>query len=215
MSSTARERRRYLTSARIAGAAILLAACSPGRGDADILRISATEPVRYATLREVAAASSVVVEGVVVAVRPHRIVGDAEPADGPEPFEAYEVSTIDVEVARVLAGTLDGDRVSFPWMTREKLEDGEPGRRVVVNGLPPPEVGDRYLLFLREILPADAESTGSAPPTHAVVVFESLLRVDRGRLASDYEGGRFAADLVGRDPAEVVAEVADAVGTAP
>lgn len=125
------------------------------------------------------------------------------------------MSTIDVEVSRVLAGTLDVDRVSFPWMTREVLESGEPGRRVVVNGLPPPEVGDRYLLFLRELVPADAESTGSAPPTHAVVAFESLLRIDRGRLASDYEGGRFVAGLVGRDPAQVVAEVADAVGTGP
>ncbi|HHC08169.1 MAG TPA: hypothetical protein ENK55_05585 [Actinobacteria bacterium] len=136
---------------------------------------------QFGSVEEMAAASDLIVVASVVALEP---LGALRVDEDPNPSEW---TVIRFAVGEVLAGA-PVDEVSLMW--EAFATDGE-GRRVLqftLDGIPLPQVGDRYLLFL------EAESEARAAvfegrASHRLVIPAGMMAIVDGRVASEYRGG--------------------------
>ncbi|GEM_PF-6939479 len=136
---------------------------------------------QFGSVEEMAASSDLVAVASVVGLEPQGVlVVDEDP-------NPSEWTLIRFEVEEVLAGE-PVDEVSVMWETYGT--DGE-GRRVLeftLDGVPLPDVGDRYVLFLK----AESESRAAVfggRSSHALVASSGMMAIVDGKVASEYRGG--------------------------
>lgn len=176
----------------------MFAACSTGLPVTDVM----SSPVDYDTAAQMAEASEVVMVATVTTVED---LGVLKVDQDPEPSE-WAVLTFTPE--EVLLGT-DPGTVTLIWETF--VTDGAGNRRfqLTYNGVPTPEVGDRYLLFLKPERPNRAEAFGNRT-THMLTAPFAIMAMDANTVSTEYAGGAAAGvELNGYSIEEVKALFAD------
>ena len=188
-----------MKNALIGLAAVALAGCTSAAGPVPIpdgiVEMSAFEYNQFSTLEEMADFADFVVVGTVVSIEPAGVTeGEAATGDG-----RIQRVAVTVGVEETLRGP-SAPEVSFERMAWELDRDGNPGRRVVVNGWAVPEVGETYLLFL------DPEPD-AREVSHYVVSTDGLLRLADGVIEGKSHGAGIGRELNGRTFAEVRTEI--------
>ena len=160
------------------------------------------EDGHFATVEEMAQAADLVVVGVVDGVS-----SLGRPAIGEDPW-ADEVVAVTIDVTELLKGD-DVERVVLGWHAILVDPDGERVATLLTNGLRPPRMGDRMLLFLE---PADASIVESldARPTHSPVVLDGVAYLDGDVLVEGETVSTTAAQLLAMSLPEIRALVHDA-----
>lgn len=141
----------------------------------------------FASLEDMADASDIVVVGEVIDVTS---IGRLAAATDPT---ADEFVAITVQPSEKLRGSSPGD-VVIAWAAYSTDEDGTRVADRTVNGVRPPAVGDRVVLFLRQVDPGFAEFAGGAP-THELVKLDGIGFVT-GDVVTEVEAGSAAAELL-------------------
>jgi|CXWL01.1.fsa_nt_gi hypothetical protein len=158
----------------------------------------------YSSVEEMAAGSTAIVSGAVVAVDS---LGFPNLLDDPSASEYFLVT---VTAETVVKGDVASKEVSFFWegfvteagSGEERVRAG----RIVQNGISMPDVGDRLFLFLAPVRPDLSEWLGGKA-SHQVNTLDGILYVDNGMLVTQLDGfgrPRPAQALNGRPLDEVV-----------
>lgn len=124
----------------------------------------------FESVSEMGDESDLVVVGEVVEVESIGRLNVGQDPDAPE----YVAVTI--RPSETLRGTSGGD-VVLVWAAFEVGPDGERVATRIINGLRPPDSGDRVLLFLDTVDPAFADLAGGAP-THQLVRLDGIAYLD-------------------------------------
>jgi hypothetical protein len=155
----------------------------------------------FDSLEDMADASDIVVVGEVIdATSIGRLAAATDPT-------ADEFVAITVRPSERLRGSSPGD-VVIAWAAYSTDEDGTRVADRTVNGVRPPAVGDRVVLFLQQVDPGFAEFAGGAP-THELVKLDGIGFVT-GDVVTEVEAGSSAAELL---RGMTVASLRDAVSS--
>jgi hypothetical protein len=132
------------------------------------------EDGHYRTVMEMAHAADLVIVGDVVGV-----TSLGRPDTG-EDTSADEHVAATIEAAEVLKGELV-ERVVLGWDAIQVDSAGNGIATIISNGIRPPAVGDRMLLFLDPASPSFIEALGGKP-THWPVLLDGVAYLDGDRL---------------------------------
>ncbi len=195
-STTLRSRRRahlrgFFAGLGFTGALLALLFAIFGPGGADVITATGEPAVTAATLDELTARSSLVIEAKVVERRPGRIVG--EDVDPQETHEQIRMDQVVLEVIEVLAGSgaAVGDRVVF----EEIVGFVDDPRPIVFEGAAAAaRVGDRGLYFL-------VQEAGQ--PALRLTTPDSRLLISEGRFIPEDRMTPAVEGLEVMDPEEV------------
>lgn len=190
--------------AMVAGAVLVSASivgCSNEGADgfpSRTVEMNASEQQYFQTEAALTAAADIVVVGEVTAVTPTRIGG----SEGDSPLQVVRV---DLKVRDILKGEPE-DIVGFEWLAWTLTDDNQPDSRLIINGLDTPRVGEVLVVWL-EALPID-EIEGADAPSHGLVSFDGILRVEVGGLSTTLEGAdRLAYRLADLGLERLIADV--------
>jgi hypothetical protein len=106
---------------------------------------------------------------------------------------ADEFLAITVQPSETMRGSYPGD-VIIAWAGYSTDEDGARVAVRTVNGVRPPAVGDRVVLFLRPVDPGFADFAGGAP-THELIKLDGIGFVIDD-VVTEVEAGSLAAELL-------------------
>ena len=156
-----------LVSATLASL-VFMAACSTASDNIDGVFVDVAEIATFGTIAELVEASSVIMEGEVVSVVRGRV------SVVPELEDFASIQMLDVTIASIdqLAGE-PADRITIEWMGWEIGDDGSPGPQFLVEGMPPPKVGDKAIWFFRS---RPNPPAGSAA-THSIASLDGRLDI--------------------------------------
>ena len=163
-----------LVSATLASL-VFMAACSTASDDIDGVFVDVAEIATFGNIAELVEASSVIMEGEVVSVVRGRVSVVPELED----FAGTQMLDVTIVSIDQLAGE-PADRITIEWMGWEIGDDGSPGPQFLVEGMPPPKVGDKAIWFFRS---RPNPPAGSAA-THSFCVARRPTR-HRGRRDRD------------------------------
>ncbi len=141
----------------------------------------------FDSLEDMADASDIVLVGEVIDA-----TSIGRPAAATDPT-ADEFLAITVQPSERLRGSYPGD-VVIAWAAYSTDQDGTRVAVRTVNGVRPPELGDRVVLFLRPVDPGFAEFAGGAP-THELVKLDGIGFVTDD-VVTQVETGSTAAELL-------------------
>ena len=141
----------------------------------------------FDSLEDMADASDIVLVGEVIdATSIGRLAEATDPT-------ADEFLAITVEPSERLRGSYPGN-VVIAWAAYSTDQDGTRVAVRTINGVQPPALGDRLVLFLRPVDPGFAEFAGGAP-THELVKLDGIGFVTDD-VVTEVETGSPAAELL-------------------
>lgn len=114
---------------------------------------------------------------------------------------AEEFVAVTVRVTETLKGE-PTDEIVLSWQAFAVDADGERTATVVTNGLRPPALADRLVLFLDDVDPAWADVLGDVP-THQLVKLDGIAFLDGDRVVATEVGSPAAEQLVTMTLAEI------------
>lgn len=148
--------------------AMVLVACETSSQQSSATVLVEGSSVHFESVEDMARASQVIVAGTVIDVGE----GEFRPAPETEDFKGTQDLEITVQIDQVLKGdVLTGDTVAIRWFGYDVALDETKGPQWVVEGLLPPEVGDRNLWFLID------ETSGKITYGRAVAAFEGRVEI--------------------------------------
>ena len=118
---------------------------------------------------------------------------------------AYEMVQVTVQTVDTLEGTPTGEIV-FAWQAFATDAEGNRIATVLTNGIRPPDLADRLVLFVTPVDPAFAELIGG-DLTHQLVKLDGIAYVDGERVIAGEIGSPAAEDLL----TMTLSEIRDAV----
>jgi hypothetical protein len=124
----------------------------------------------FGSVAEMGDESDLVVVGEVVEVES---IGRLTAAEDPA---APEYVAVTIRPSETLRGT-GSDDIVLAWAAFDVGSDGERVATRILNGLRPPDVGDRVLVFADAVDPAFAELAGGVP-THQLVKLDGMAYLD-------------------------------------
>lgn len=154
----------------------------------------------FASVDEMSRASELIIIGDVVSVSS---LGRPSVRENETAAEYVEVQ---VKTSDVLKGE-DPGVVSLGWAAFATDADGNRIATRIENGIYPPALGDRMLLFLVPIDPNYQEYLGGSP-THDVVKLDGMLFIEDGLVSAGEPGSPALAELSGLE-VEAVAGITD------
>lgn len=159
-----------------------------GNDSIETVIVRASEVEHFDSPQDLASRSDLVVVGTVTGIEPSRVISGEV---------ATQLVNVSVEVESVLAGRAP-DHVSFQWEPGEIDDNGNLTRRYLREGVPAPQIGETYVLFLKEF-PSDHAAREPNPSTHYLPTVNGILEVDgttvRSRVDQDAALGHRIADL--------------------
>jgi hypothetical protein len=126
--------------------------------------------------------------------------------DLPEDPDAGEYVAVTVRAIETLAGQ-PADDVVLAWHAYDVDDDGRRIATLITNGVRPPAVADRLLLFLVPVDPAFDEHVGGAP-THQLVKLDGIAYLDGEALVAAETNSPAAEQLVTMDLSAIRDEIA-------